>query len=73
MPSGCGTTRAATCREQVGHALRLALQRQPDEATIAEGLRLIDSYQTTHGLDRNEALRQYCLMVLNLNEFVYLD
>ena len=58
---------------QVGHALHLALQREPDEATMADGLALIERYRTQHGLSSEAAFRQYCLMVLNLNEFVYLD
>jgi mono/diheme cytochrome c family protein len=60
-------------RDQVGHALRLALQREPDAATIADGLGLVERYRGEHGLDEAESLRQFCLMVLNLNEFVYLD
>ncbi|MCA9238977.1 MAG: DUF1553 domain-containing protein, partial [Planctomycetales bacterium] len=58
---------------QIGHALRLALQREPDEATVADGLALVELYRDKHGLSDDQSLRQYCLMVLNLNEFVYLD
>lgn len=60
-------------RQQVGHVLRLALAREPDEDTVLDGLALIDQLQEKHGLNPEEAFRQYCLMVLNLNEFVYLD
>ena len=59
--------------EQVKLALKLALQRDADPDTVTDGLALIDKLQTAHGLDSAEALNQYCLMVLNLNEFVYLD
>lgn len=58
---------------QLGHALRLALQREPDKATIADGLKLVGKYREEFRLNEHEALRQYCLMVLNLNEFIYLD
>lgn len=60
-------------RSQLAHTLRLALGREPEEETFSDGLELVDRYRTHHGLDRSESLRQYCLMVLNLNEFVYLD
>jgi hypothetical protein len=60
-------------RDQVGHAIRLALSREPDDELTADGLALIERLTTEHGLNRDEAFRQYCLMVLNLNEFVYLD
>lgn len=60
-------------RARVRQALQLALKREPDEATIDDGLALLDLYQSKHNLSKPEALRQLCLMVLNLNEFVYLD
>jgi hypothetical protein len=60
-------------QQQVGHALRLALQREPDEESIADGLELIDRCVNRHGLAPPDAFSQFCLMVLNLNEFVYLD
>ncbi|MEM6798762.1 MAG: PSD1 and planctomycete cytochrome C domain-containing protein [Planctomycetota bacterium] len=63
----------ADARAQINRVLRLALQREPDEATVADALALMNRYQSQHGLDESEALRQCCLMVMNLNEFVYLD
>ncbi|MEQ8837877.1 MAG: DUF1553 domain-containing protein, partial [Lacipirellulaceae bacterium] len=59
--------------EQVAYAFRLALQREPDEQTIQDGLSLMARYQSQHGLSEQAALQQFCLMVLNLNEFVFLD
>jgi hypothetical protein len=59
--------------DQIHLAHRLALCRPPDEASIARGMRLIDALQSKHGLSAEKALEYYCLMVLNLNEFVYLD
>lgn len=60
-------------REQVAHAVQLALGRSPTEDEIANGVALLDLLQTKHGKDVREALRYWCLTVLNLNEFVYLD
>ena len=54
-------------------AYRLALGHEPDKALIQSGLKLIDTLQTKHGQTADQALNQFCLMVLNLNEFVYLD
>ena len=60
-------------RARVTYTLRLALQRDPDEPTIEDGLALITELRGKHGLKTKEAMLQYCLMVLNLNGFVYLD
>ncbi len=59
--------------ERVAFVLRVALQREPDEATRADCLKLIEKYQHRHHLSTKAAFQQFCLMVLNLNEFVYLD
>lgn len=58
---------------QVGHTLRLALQSEPAEETLAESQQLVQRYLNQYHLSPDEALRQFCLLVLNLNEFVYLD
>ena len=34
---------------------------------------LINQLQQHEGVDEGKALQLYCLMVLNLNEFIYLD
>jgi len=58
---------------QVTLAYRLALSHEPDKALVQRGLKLIDALQQKHGQSAAEALKGFCLMVLNLNEFVYLD
>jgi hypothetical protein len=60
-------------RAQVKRALRLAVLREPDERDIERGLTLMQSLKDKHGLSDDAALAYYCLVVLNLNEFVYLD
>ena len=60
-------------KRQVALGLRLALCRDPDPALIDRGLKLIDVLQQKHGKSADQALDQFCLMVLNLNEFMYLD
>ena len=58
---------------QVTLAYRLALGHEPDKALVGRGLKLIDALQQKHSQSAEEALKGFCLMVLNLNEFVYLD
>ncbi|MBS0206423.1 MAG: DUF1549 domain-containing protein [Planctomycetes bacterium] len=60
-------------RKQAILGFRLALCRDPDSALVDRGLKLIDALKTKHGKTPEQALDQFCLMVLNLNEFMYLD
>lgn len=64
-----GKDRAA----QVRFALRRAFQREPAETEIQRGVKLIESLETEFGQAPDAALRYFCLTVLNLNEFIYLD
>jgi hypothetical protein len=58
---------------QVSLALRRATQRNPNEAEVERGVSLIERMKTTHGLAHDQALANFCLVTLNLNEFMYLD
>ena len=58
---------------QVQLALLRALQRMPAEAEVQRGVELIEALQQHEGVDATKALDLYCLLVLNLNEFIYLD
>jgi hypothetical protein len=60
-------------RAQVKRALRLTVLREPAEREIERGVSLMQSLQEKHALSDDEALKYYCLVVLNLNEFLYLD
>ena len=74
-------TSAQRVREQVGDdpakcvaaMLKRTLQREPTEKEIARGVKLIADLREKSQLSAEDALRYYCLMALNLNEFVYLD
>jgi len=59
--------------KQVRIALYLATGRRPTEADIRRSLDLIDALQREDGASGDVARKYFCLMVLNLNEFVYLD
>jgi hypothetical protein len=40
---------------------------------MQNGIALIEKLQTEEGLSANQALQYFCLVALNLNEFIYLD
>lgn len=60
-------------RQQVILAFRLALCRNPDRGLVERGMSLVETLKTRHGLSADSALDKFCLMTLNLNEFIYLD
>ena len=57
---------------QVGRALRLVCGRPVRDAEVARGVALIEDFRK-EGVPDSEALKYFCLMALNLNEFAYLD
>jgi hypothetical protein len=64
---------AEDTRAQVAAALRLATCRPPSDAEIARGVELIQSLREKDGTSPEVALKYFCLVALNLNEFLYLD
>ena len=58
--------------DQVSRAIELATSRPATDTDISDGVKLINTFQQS-GMDANQALQRFCLLVLNLNEFVYLD
>ena len=54
-------------------ALSLAVSRAPTAAEIERGLGFLNRLTEKHGVSREVAREQFALLVLNLNEFVYLD
>jgi mono/diheme cytochrome c family protein len=58
---------------QVRLALRRVTQREPSAREIDRGVQLMARLRSKHALAAPEALRRFCLLALNLNEFVYLD
>jgi len=60
-------------RGQIRRAIRLTTGRQPSEKELADDLAYVKSLQEEHGVGPADALRLFCLMQLNANEFVYLD
>jgi hypothetical protein len=64
---------AAETAALVRRAIEIALVRPAEAAEISDGVALIDRLQTTDGVGPSRAFELYCLMLLNLNEFAYLD
>ncbi len=63
----------AEVARQVELALRLATGRTPTEKEIERGAALIAALRGRDGATPELALESFCLVVLNLNEFLYLD
>jgi hypothetical protein len=59
--------------DRVELAMRLATSREPTEDEIEENVAFLQGVRDNFGKSKEEALQVFCLMVLNLNEFVYLD
>ncbi|MEI7782358.1 MAG: DUF1553 domain-containing protein, partial [Planctomycetota bacterium] len=57
----------------VRRALEVALARSVSDDEVARGVALIDALEDKDGVGPSRALELYCLMILNLNEFTYLD
>lgn len=58
---------------QVAAVLRRVLQREPDEREVDRGLALLNDPALTKSGSQEDALRIFCVLALNLNEFVYLQ
>jgi hypothetical protein len=59
--------------QQVRRALELVTQRDPSEAEIERGLHLMRDFEHADAMPREQSLQAFCLLALNLNEFLYLD
>ncbi len=58
---------------QVSLALQRLFQREPTPAEIDRGVKLLAALEREHELSPELALKQFCVAMYNLNEFVYLD
>lgn len=59
--------------KQIILALTRVTQRTPRTEEVNHSWELIKSLQADHGQDKQTALKNFCLLALNLNEFIYLD
>jgi hypothetical protein len=58
---------------QVRLALKRATQREPTAAEVDRGLRFIARMKAQHAQKDDDALKLFCLLALNLNEFIWID
>ena len=58
---------------QIRLGLSLALQRPPADPEIAHLNQLHQKLESDLGLNPTDSLNRLCLVILNLNEFIYLD
>ncbi len=58
---------------EVKFALWRVMQREPTAKEIARGVKFMQRAVTDQHLSQPEALRYFCVVALNLNEFLYLD
>ena len=54
-------------------ALTRVFQRVPSKEEVDKGVKFLQSLEKKHQVDTDKALDLFCLMALNLNEFIYLD
>ena len=54
-------------------AIRLTTARLPKDEEVARDLAFVREFVERQKLTPDDALRLYCLLMLNANEFVYLD
>jgi len=59
--------------EQIQLAHELCFQRSASTGEKARGKAFMLDMQQKHQLSPDRVLEQYCLLILNLNEFVYLE
>ncbi|MFN0053171.1 MAG: DUF1553 domain-containing protein [Planctomycetales bacterium] len=58
---------------QIARAIRLTTARSPSPKEIDQDARFVRKMQSQQRLSPAVALQHYCLLVLNANEFIYLD
>jgi hypothetical protein len=58
---------------QVKRAIRLSTERIPKHDEVVRDVAFIRELRERQKLNEEDALRLYCLLLLNANEFVYLD
>jgi hypothetical protein len=58
---------------EIRRAYQVTLVRDASADEVARGVALIDTLEETDGVGPGRALELFCLMLLNTNEFAYLD
>jgi hypothetical protein len=64
---------AANLQTKVWLVLNKVLARTPDNDEGAQGLAFIEEMKSAHGTSDQRSFELFCLLALNLNEFMYID
>lgn len=64
---------AANLQTKVWLVLNKVMARTPDNDEVDEGLAFINDMKQRHGASDQRAFELFCLLALNLNEFMYID
>ncbi len=64
---------AKTIEEQVRRGIEIATSRPVTPNEVADGVKMFEEFQRELGVDAKTALERYCLLLLNLNEFFFVD
>ena len=59
--------------DRIAVALQVVLARQPSTAEVARGVGLVEELEREEGFDPEAAFASFSLLLLNLNEFAYVD
>ena len=59
--------------EQVRIILSRVTQRNPSTDEVQRGVDFISRIQNEHEINSELALQKFCLLAMNLNEFLYID
>ena len=60
-------------RGKISAGLNLVFCRKPAKGEVDQCVKLINDFQVGDKLSAEQAFKYFCLLALNLNEFVYLD
>jgi hypothetical protein len=58
---------------QIRRAIRLTTSRAPTDLEVKQDAKFVEELRTKGQLSAADALKHYCLLALNANEFIYLD
>ena len=59
--------------DQVAYCLQRVTQREPTSIEVGRGVQLVASLEEDREMTRDQAMRAFCTVALNLNEFIYVD
>jgi hypothetical protein len=59
--------------DQIRRVLSLAMSRPASPKEVDRGVALLERLEASDHLNSETALTSFCLLALNLNEFLYLD